>query len=159
MEPNPNSVVVAQEGTFRPAPPDHKTNPTKRHWDAMQVSRILVVEDEVLVALETADLIGEFGLEVVGPAIRLTQAEELARAENFEFALLDVNLGQGTTSKSIAGILRERDIPFAFVTAYEPSQIPFLKPGDKVVSKPFSSQALREMLDGFGMFDDDPPAA
>lgn len=124
----------------------------------MQVSRVLVVEDEVLVALETTAMIEEFGLKVVGPAIRLSQAETLARAENFEFALLDVNLGQGTTSQPVADILRRRDIPFAFITAYEPGQIPFLTSDDTVASKPFSAEALRGILDEFGMFDDDPPA-
>ena len=79
--------------------------------------RVLVVEDEVLVAMLLEDLLTEMGHQVVGPAIRIREALELARLADLDFAVLDVNVA-GNQSFPVADILRERSIPFVFATGY-----------------------------------------
>ncbi|WP_296600652.1 response regulator [Phenylobacterium sp.] len=79
--------------------------------------RILVVDDEPLVAMLIEDLLRDEGVEVVGPASSLAQALELAGDPGLDGALLDVNLA-GEFVYPVAEILRARDVPFAFVTGY-----------------------------------------
>jgi CheY-like chemotaxis protein len=79
--------------------------------------RVLVVEDEAIVAMLVEDMLTELGHSVVGPAMRLDQALPLAREAEFDFAILDVNLG-GQLSFPVADVLRARGIPFIFATGY-----------------------------------------
>ena len=79
--------------------------------------RILVVEDEALIALLTTDLLTKAGYEVIGPADRLETGLELARNETFDAALLDVNL-DGAVVWPIAEVLVGRGIPFVLLSGY-----------------------------------------
>ncbi|PZM14645.1 response regulator [Rhizobium tubonense] len=79
--------------------------------------RILIVEDEALVAMLLEDLLTEMGHEVVGPAFRIDEALKLARQAELDIAILDVNLS-GNQSFPVADILRQRNIPFMFATGY-----------------------------------------
>ena len=79
--------------------------------------RILVVEDEGLVALQLQADLEDAGHCVVGPARSLAQGLELAEEEGIDAALVDVSLGR-ETSVPIADRLMERSIPFAFATGY-----------------------------------------
>src|ERR1041384_7652891 len=79
--------------------------------------RILVVEDEVLLAMNIEDMLLESGYEVAGIASRLTPALALAREGLFDAAMLDVNLA-GEPSFPVADLLAERGIPFLFATGY-----------------------------------------
>ena len=79
--------------------------------------RVLIVEDEVLLALHLEDLLTELGHEVVGQATRIEMAMELAHDSDFDFAVLDINVA-GTKSFPVADLLRQRGIPFAFATGY-----------------------------------------
>lgn len=111
--------------------------------------RIFIVEDEVMVAFEMTDVLEDLGFEVIGPSVHLDDAKEKARQNDIDVAFLDVNLGRNLTSRPVAEILRERGIPFVYITAYDPEQITFLVDGDRVVRKPVSSSkllgALREV--------------
>ena len=108
--------------------------------------RIFVVEDEVVVAFEMTDLLEDLGFEVVGPSVHLDDAKRKARADDIDVAFLDVNLGGGSTSKPIVDILKQRSIPYVFITAYDAHQISFSAPGDRVVKKPVSGRKLLETL-------------
>jgi len=77
-----------------------------------------VVEDELFVAMLVEDLLDDLGCKVVGPAASAREAVRVAQGGAFDIALLDVNLGDGETSFATAEILRERRVPFAFVTGY-----------------------------------------
>lgn len=107
---------------------------------------IFIVEDEVVVAFEMTDILEDIGFNVIGPSIHLEDAKVKAREGDIDIAFLDVNLGRGKTSKPVADILRERGIPFVYITAYDADQISFLMPDDRVVKKPVSSQKLMETL-------------
>jgi CheY-like chemotaxis protein len=80
-------------------------------------ARVLLVEDEGLVALMIEDMLEELGLKVIASAAHVAKACELASAASFDLALLDVNLA-GERVFPVARILRDRRIPFLFSTGY-----------------------------------------
>jgi CheY-like chemotaxis protein len=79
--------------------------------------RVLVVEDEPVVAMYLEDLLEALGCETIGPASRLGEGMVLAEAGGFDAAILDINLG-GERSTPIAQMLRDRGLPFAFASGY-----------------------------------------
>ena len=81
--------------------------------------RVLVVEDEFLVALATIDLLESIGCEIVGPAARLSAAVQLAQFEPLDAAVLDIDIA-GEMVWPVAEILRRRGVPFLFLSAYAP---------------------------------------
>ena len=84
--------------------------------------RILVVEDVLEMAMLICDDLTECGCTVVGPAQYLEDAVLLARRAAIDEALLDVNLG-GEPSFPLAAILRERHVPWVFLTGYDTANI------------------------------------
>ena len=107
--------------------------------------RILVVEDEMLVAMNIEDMLLAMGHEVAGIASRLAPALQLAREGAFDLAMLDVNLA-GETSFPVADILRERGIPYLFATGYGADGIEEAYRGAPVLQKPFRSRDLAGVL-------------
>ena len=85
--------------------------------------RVLLVEDENLVALLLEDMLAELGHTVVGPVARLDKALETAQREAFDVAILDVNIN-GEDSYPIAEALAARGIPFVFSTGYGKKSLP-----------------------------------
>ena len=79
--------------------------------------RVLIVEDEVLLALHLEDLLISLGHEVAGHATRIEMAIEFAYKSDIDFAILDINVA-GTKSFPVADILRRRGVPFIFATGY-----------------------------------------
>jgi len=79
--------------------------------------RILVVEDEALIAVMVEDMLIEMGSEVVGPAATIEQALALARAEQLDGAVLDVNV-RGERIDPVADALAARGVPMLFATGY-----------------------------------------
>ena len=111
-----------------------------------EITHIFVVEDEVFVAYEMHDILEELGFQVVGPALNAEDAQKLARTARIDAAFLDVNLGGGKTSEPTAQILRERGVPFVFVTAYTADQITFRTSEDVVLEKPVTTRKIFETL-------------
>ena len=107
--------------------------------------RVLVVEDEMLVAMNIEDMLLELGHEVAGLASRLEPALSLAREGSFDIAMLDVNLA-GEQSFPVADILAARGIPFLFATGYGIKGIAEQYRDRPVLQKPFRSRDLGEAL-------------
>jgi DNA-binding response OmpR family regulator len=84
---------------------------------AAAARRILIVEDEMMIAMMIADMLAELGHQVAGVAHRLESALELAQADTFDMAILDINL-RGEQSFPVAKLLTERGVPFLFATGY-----------------------------------------
>ncbi len=83
-------------------------------------ARILIVEDEVLVASENRDILGEAGYDVVGIAADASRAFALAESERPDIVLMDVRLARGSDGIDAARAIREQfDIPSVIVTAYD----------------------------------------
>lgn len=112
--------------------------------------RILVVEDEAIIAMLIEDMLSDLGCVSVGPAYNAEQAFELIQSERFDAAILDVNLaGQRTTP--IAAALRSNGIPFFFATGYGPAGIAGEFSRHTVLTKPFNQSELEAALkDLFG---------
>lgn len=79
--------------------------------------RILLVEDEVIIAMMLEDMVAELGGIAVGPATTKGAGMDLAETEQLDAAVLDVNLGD-CASTDIADILARREIPFILATGY-----------------------------------------
>jgi DNA-binding response OmpR family regulator len=84
---------------------------------------ILLVEDEFLLALQLEDLLQSRGGTVLGPFPKLDQALGAAQQEDFDFAILDINLN-GTMVYPLADDLLARRIPFLFLSGYSLSNLP-----------------------------------
>lgn len=110
-----------------------------------KAKRILIVEDEILIAMHLEDLLTEMGHEVVGPASRIDEATNLAREGDIDFAVLDVNVA-GSQSFPVADILREREIPFVFATGYGAEGFLNGYPGHPTLRKPYAPHELEEAI-------------
>jgi CheY-like chemotaxis protein len=107
--------------------------------------RVLVVEDEPIIAMLVEDMLLDLGCVVVGPAFSATDGHERARNEALDAAILDINMGEGE-SFPIAAALRERGVPFGFATGYGDTGVPDEFNGVPVLAKPHTGEALAEML-------------
>ena len=82
-----------------------------------ECQKVLVVEDEMMIALLIEDALCALGAQVVGPAARLDAALRLASEASIDAAILDVNI-RGGNSYPVADILATRGIPFIFCSGY-----------------------------------------
>ena len=100
--------------------------------------RVLIVEDELLVAMELAGTLERSGYRVLGPAPSVQRALAILEDERPDGALLDVNL-RGERVTPVAKELRARSVPYVLVTAFNPAA--FAEPELRsvpVVRKPIS---------------------
>lgn len=107
---------------------------------------ILLVEDQILIAMDVEQALTDFGLSPVHTAFSVLEAIQTIRVSPPDLAVLDFNLGE-ETSVDIARILRKADIPFLFATGCaDPSMIPTEFQDVAIVRKPYAPEALiREM--------------
>lgn len=107
--------------------------------------RILIVEDEMLVAMNIEDMLVDNGHEIAAIASRLDAGMQLAREEAIDFAMLDVNLA-GDLSFPIADILEARGIPYIFATGYGRKGVRDEYGTVPVLQKPFRARDLQEAI-------------
>lgn len=103
--------------------------------------RVLVVEDEFLVASLIQQVLEYAGCVILGPIARLADATAAADGERCDAAVLDINLG-GERVFPVAERLRRRRIPFLFVTGYRLETLPPEYCGCPLLSKPFRNKDL-----------------
>jgi PAS domain S-box-containing protein len=103
--------------------------------------RILVVEDEAIVALEMASVLVKAGFEVVGPARSVNQALDLLNEPGCDAAVLDINLGT-ETSESIAHRLKGIGTGFVSVSGYSREQHPAVFRSAAALTKPLQAELL-----------------
>jgi CheY-like chemotaxis protein len=109
-------------------------------------ARILVVEDEALVAFALEEMLGDFGYDVVGPAPSIKAAMKLVAGERVDAAILDVNLGRESIDP-VAGALAKAGVPFVFTTGYtNTSALPNGFKDRPVLNKPYQPEALRDAI-------------
>jgi DNA-binding response OmpR family regulator len=107
----------------------------------MKGLRILVVEDEFLLACTLEEDLRALGATVVGPCCSLAQAASTTRCESFDLAVLDINLN-GTMVYPLAVELNERGIPFLFLTGYGAFDLPEEFRSLPRLSKPYNAKSL-----------------
>lgn len=107
-------------------------------------SRILLVEDEPMIAFALEDMVLDLGYEVIGPAYRLSDALRLAGEGAIDGAILDVNLNE-ESSFPVADLLRDRGVPFLFATGYAEGGVGWSGPAE-VIAKPYGREQLSRAL-------------
>lgn len=108
--------------------------------------RVLVVEDEALVAMLVEDALTDAGYGVIGPAATVAEALALLGRERPDAVVLDLNLA-GESSSPVADLLAQRGIPYVIATGYGASALP---PGHEraaVLAKPYDPTQLAAVLD------------
>ena len=111
----------------------------------MKDCRILVVEDDTLVAWDIETTLQDAGCAVVGPAGKLAQALDLIAAGEFDIALLDLNLGKDSSLQA-ADRLDEAGIPFIFLSGHSTDFLPERHRHRPLVAKPFHPLLLMSAL-------------
>ena len=108
--------------------------------------RILVVEDEYLIAMSLQDALENAGSVVVGPVPSVDKAIQKIESEpDIDAAVLDVNLG-GMLAYPVADMLIARKIPFVFTSGYEDNVLRSRYAQIKNCPKPYMFQAMEEAL-------------
>jgi CheY-like chemotaxis protein len=113
--------------------------------------KVLVVEDEMMIAMLIEDMLDEFGCKLVGPATNVPRALELIGKESIDVAVLDLNL-DGKDTYAIADALQRKSVPFIFATGYGSTGLRQEYGNRPVLQKPFQARdletALTEALNG-----------
>ncbi|MEK0084517.1 response regulator [Benzoatithermus flavus] len=117
--------------------PEEPESPARR--------RVLIVEDEALIALDMEATLRQQGYEIVGLATSVREAIRLLDEMRPDAAVLDINLGQEKVFV-LADALAERDVPFVFVTGYEPEILPPRHRHRPTAVKPCRGRLLVELL-------------
>jgi DNA-binding response OmpR family regulator len=115
-------TVFAPQNRAKPAAEDAATTPNDLDARAAP-QRVLVVEDEYLLSSLLAEDLRAAGYEIVGPCSSLATALRAAGKENFDAAVLDINL-RGELVYPAAEKLAERQIPFVFLSGYATANMP-----------------------------------
>ena len=107
--------------------------------------RVLLVEDEALVAMMIQEFLTECGHSVIGPISRASEALLAAKESDYDAAILDINLGDGM-AYPVADILSARGVPFVFVTGYEADTVDDRFSDVPVLQKPIERQMLQRLF-------------
>jgi DNA-binding response OmpR family regulator len=119
--------------------------PSVQLEDPLQGLRVLVVEDEALVAMLIEEYLTEFGCIVVCSARRVANGLESLGKNRIGAAVLDVNVA-GESVSPIAEALEKQEIPFIFASGYGARGVEARWTGRPVLEKPFAAQDLRSAL-------------
>ncbi len=109
--------------------------------DASTGPRVLIVEDEPLLAETLSDLLVDAGCQPVGPAANVGEALRLIEQSPIDVAILDIRL-MHETSFPVAYALRRRGIPLMFLTAYQRRNLPVDLSDAVLIEKPFKAPVL-----------------
>lgn len=137
--PRKHFTATVSASDAKPAGEKHSVSTNK-----LEHKRILIVDDEPLIAVNTEDLVRHFGALVVGPYFSASAAQH-ALASRIDAALLDVNLG-GEDSLGLAEALQAKGVPIILVTGYQPDAVSERFAKCQVLTKPIESGALGAAL-------------
>ena len=128
-------MVAASPGTIEVKPDPHDVPP-----------RILIVEDNFLVAADLASTVRSLGYAVIGPVASVNDGLRLAGEEDLSMAILDINVTGGSV-RPVAEALRNRHTPFVFITGYaSPDLDPEMLHYAKRLLKPIDAMTLEKVL-------------
>lgn len=121
---------------------------TEQHGQTPHL-RILVVEDESLVAMFLEDVLEDLGHQMLGPYYRVDAALVAAQSEDFDVAILDVNVN-GQAIFPVADAIATRGIPFIFSTGYGQKSLPEKYRSRPTLDKPFLPGDVEAVLAKLG---------
>lgn len=110
-------------------------------------TRVLVVEDEWLIADQIVGALQDCGYDVAGPVGRMSEAMDLLAHGDIDAALIDINVN-GERTFDLANRLNRSAIPFAFVTGYSGADLPAEFNGRRLIQKPIDATAVRSCIKG-----------
>ena len=113
-----------------------------------QRTRVLIVEDEPLIAMMLEDFLDALDMDVAGTADGVTQALALVALGGIDAAILDVNLRGGETSWPIADALAAAGVPFLLATGGSGDTIEDRHKDRPLLSKPFTMDGVEKALAG-----------
>jgi CheY-like chemotaxis protein len=122
----------------------------------LAAKRILVLEDEILLAIEAAETLEELGAVVIGPVHRVEAAMALLDMERPDAALLDVNIN-GSTSAPVAQRLRQAEVPFVLATGYGNQS--GITGQYAVIDKPYNPRQIQTVFTQMLSYSTSPPPA
>ena len=114
-------------------------------YNPLSGRRVLVVEDEMMVAWLLQDMLTELGCVVIGPAASVGEALALIEVQGLDAAVLDVNLS-GQMSYPVADVLVARGVPFIFSTGYASNRLQEGYRMFPVLQKPYHMTELSAAL-------------
>lgn len=103
--------------------------------------RIVVVEDDFLLATDICRELRKLGATVLGPAPTPFYATQLIGRRKIDAAVLDIRL-HGTTVFEVADLLKSRGVPMLFATAFDRASLPDRFRGSSLLEKPFDREKL-----------------
>ena len=109
--------------------------------------RLLVVEDEPLIAALMVDWLSELGYQTIGPASTVSKALDLIKSTPPDGAILDVSL-VGEDSAAVAEELRARAVPFAFASGHTVNTLAARYPDVPALNKPYDFAAVQKVVTG-----------
>lgn len=107
--------------------------------------KVLVVEDEAIIAMMLEDMLTDLGHEVAATAGRLDRAMKLVAAQPFDLAIVDINLN-GEETYPLAAILMDLGVPFIFSTGYSANGLKEEWRAMPLLQKPFEVQSLANAI-------------
>jgi two-component sensor histidine kinase/CheY-like chemotaxis protein len=107
--------------------------------------RVLILEDEGLIAMMMAQTLTELGVTVVGPFSNVRDALTAIERESIDSGILDVNLG-GEMADPVAHLLQARNVPFVFMTGYGTEVVASRFPDVTVLQKPIEREVLEQLF-------------
>ena len=108
--------------------------------------RVLVVEDEFIIADEIMAMLTDAGYEVIGPVGSLAEAETAMRARLPDFAVVDANL-RGQSSGALVDKLRDKRVPVCLCTGYRVDDMRTAFGDVPILQKPVDGRALIAVVD------------
>jgi CheY-like chemotaxis protein len=114
---------------------------------ALEGCRVLVVEDELLIAMDVADSLEEAGASVVGPTSSIEGATSLLRHSKVKAAVLDIRLRKQLVYP-LADALAAQDIPYVFISGLDDEEVPEKYLDVPLCHKPFGGHYVARMLAG-----------
>ena len=112
----------------------------------MRPPAIFLVEDETLIRMMLIQMVEELGYKVVAEAASVSDGRSRAEVEDYDLAILDVNL-QGFNVRPVAQAISRRGLPFFFLTGYGPRGLPEEFRGLPVLAKPCTPEALKSTIE------------
>lgn len=109
----------------------------------MSRTKVLVVEDEPLIAIDIETVLESLGCDIVGPTAFLAEAFDLATRESFDCAILDVNVRGGPITP-VAQLLNERGIPVLITTGYSDWALAEALTNVPRLQKPYTTEQLED---------------
>jgi len=112
--------------------------------------RILIVEDDMFIAMDMEHLVADAGYEVVGPCACVADGLHAARETALDGAILDVNLGDERVWP-VADLLDQQGVPFLLATGYSLAEVPKRFQTRTILHKPLQTGALGSALATLGL--------